>query len=108
MRGSLLHIAQRHPGIQRGGDERVPERVRADGLADPGAARDPANNPPGTVPVQPPPLCGQEDRALAPFPGGQVDRPGGAGRERDGDDRAALMGTSGSLVLCEMRGAGDL
>ncbi len=40
MRGSLLHVAQRDPGIQRGGDERVPQRVGRDGLADPGAACD--------------------------------------------------------------------
>ena len=32
MRGGFLHVAQRHAGIERGGDERVPERVRADGL----------------------------------------------------------------------------
>jgi hypothetical protein len=38
MRGGLLHVAQRDPGIERGGDERVSERVRGDGLADPGTA----------------------------------------------------------------------
>src|ERR1700724_2139126 len=37
--GGLLHIAQRYPDVERGGDERVPERVRTDGLGDPGAAR---------------------------------------------------------------------
>src|ERR1035437_6403933 len=35
---------------------------------------------------------GEEDGAVAAFAGGQVDRPGGAGRERDGDDLAALAG----------------
>src|SRR5260370_41432054 len=69
-----------------------PERVRADVLADPGAARDPADDPPGAVPVQPAPVSGEEDRAFGAFAGGQVDRPGGAGRERDGDDLAALAG----------------
>jgi hypothetical protein len=49
--GGFLHVAQRHPGIQRGGDEGVPERVRADGLADPGTADDPADDPPGAMPV---------------------------------------------------------
>jgi hypothetical protein len=28
MRGSLLHVTQRDPGIERGGDERMSERVR--------------------------------------------------------------------------------
>jgi hypothetical protein len=35
---------------------------------------------------------GKEDGAVAAFSGGQVDRPGGAGRQRDGDDLAALAG----------------
>jgi hypothetical protein len=65
---------------------------RGDGLADPGAARDLADDPPGAVAVQPPPVRGQEDRPVTAFPGGQVDRPGGARRERDGDDLAALAG----------------
>jgi hypothetical protein len=34
----------------------------------------------------------EEDGSVAAFAGGQVDRPGGAGRERDGDDLAALAG----------------
>ena len=29
VRGGFLDIAERDPGIQRGGDERVPQRVRA-------------------------------------------------------------------------------
>ena len=88
MGGGLLHIAQRHPGVERGGDERVPERVRPDSFANPGPTRHPAVHPPGAVPVQPPPVTGDEDRPVAAFPGGQVDRPGGAGCERDGDDLA--------------------
>jgi len=75
----FLNIAQRHADVETGGDERVPERVRADVLADPGAARDFADDPPGAVLVQPPPVVGEEDGAVAAFPGGQVDRPGGAG-----------------------------
>jgi len=47
----LLHIAQRHPGIQRRGDERVSERVRADFLGDPGLPGGPADDPPGAMPV---------------------------------------------------------
>jgi hypothetical protein len=75
-----------------------PERVRADGLGDLGAAGDPADDPPGAVPVQPPAVSGQEDRSFAALADGQVDRPGGARRERDGDDLAALAGDDESPV----------
>jgi hypothetical protein len=90
--GGLLDVAQRHAGVQGGGDERVPERVRSDGLGDPSAARDFADDPPGAVPVQPSPVRSAEDRAVAAFAGGQVDRPGYARGERDGDDLAAPCG----------------
>jgi len=63
----LLYVAQRHPGVERGGDERVPQRVRSDVLADPGAPGYPADDPPGAVPVQPPPVSGQEDRTILSF-----------------------------------------
>ena len=92
MRGGFLDIAQRDPGIERGGNERVPERVRRDGLGDSGAAGDLAHDPPGAVPVQPLPVIGHEHRPVSSFPDGQVDRPGGARRQRDGDDLAALAG----------------
>jgi hypothetical protein len=51
-----------------------------------------ADDPPGAVPVQPLPGSGQEDGAAGAFAGGQVDRPRGPRRERDGDDLAALAG----------------
>ena len=76
MRRRLLHVPQRHPGIQRGGDERVPQRVRRDGLGDPGAAGDLADDPPGAVTIQPPPVRSQEHRPVRPFLDGQIDRPG--------------------------------
>ncbi len=79
MRGGLLDVAQRHPGIQRGGDERVPKRVRGDGLGDPGAAGDLADDPPGAMPVQPPTVYGQEYRPIGAFADSQVDRPGRVG-----------------------------
>jgi hypothetical protein len=47
----FLDIPQRDPGIQRGGDERVPQRVRPDGLGEPGPAGDPPDDPPGGVTV---------------------------------------------------------
>ena len=51
MGGGLLNVAERHAGVERGGNARVPERVRADVLADAGAASDLADDPPGAVPV---------------------------------------------------------
>jgi len=53
------------------------QRVRADVLGDLGAAGDPADDPGGTVPVQPPPVRGEEQRPFGPLADGQVDRPGG-------------------------------
>jgi hypothetical protein len=79
MRSGLLNVAQRHARVEGGGDERVPQRVRADVLADPGATGDLPNDPSGAVPVQPPPVTGEEDGAIAAFTDGQVDRPGCAG-----------------------------
>jgi len=85
-----LHVAQRHPGVEGGGDERMPERVRADALADPGVAGEATDDASGAAAVQPPPGRGEEDRPLGPLADGEVDRPGGARRERDSDDLAAL------------------
>ena len=66
-----LRIPQRDPGIQRRHDERAPQRMRSDGLGDPGAAGQAAHDPPGAVPVQPP-ITRQEDRPLAAFTDSQA------------------------------------
>jgi len=66
--------------------------VRPDWLADPVAPRDPADDAPGAVPVQPAALPAEEDRPFAALADGEVDRPGGPGRERDRDDLPALAG----------------
>jgi len=63
-----------------------------DGLGDPGAAGNLADDPGGAVTVQPPAVRDQEDRPRATFADRQVDRPRGARRERDGDDLPALAG----------------
>ena len=70
----------------------MPQGVRADLLADSGAAGDSADDPGGTVPVQPPPLRGKEERSFGALADGQVDGVGGARGERDGDDLASLAG----------------
>ena len=90
MRGSFLHIPQRHPGVQRRGDERVPQRVRSDRLGEPSTVRGPADDPRRTVAVQPPAVGGQEQRPVAALADGQVDRPGSARRKWNGNDLAAF------------------
>jgi hypothetical protein len=50
------------------------------------------------VPVQPPAVTGEEERSFGALADGQVDRPGGARRERDGDDLAALAGDDQGAV----------
>ena len=47
-----MDVAQRDPGVQRRGDERVPRRVGLDGFGDPGAAGGLADDPPGAVAVR--------------------------------------------------------
>ena len=58
----LVDIPQRDPGIQRCGDERVPQRVGPDRLVDPGTAGEAADDPARAMPVQPPTVRCQEDR----------------------------------------------
>jgi len=50
-----LDISQGDARIEGFADECMAERVRPDGLADPGAASEAADDPAGAVPVQPPP-----------------------------------------------------
>src|SRR6266496_6589512 len=91
-RSGFLHVPKRDAGVERGGDERMPQGVRSDGFDDPGAAGCPVDDPPGAVPVQSAPVGGEEYRPLAPLADGQVDRPRCARREGNGDDLAALAG----------------
>jgi hypothetical protein len=96
--GGFLHVAQRYPGVQSGGDKRVAQRMRPDRLGDPGAARDPADNPSGTVPVQPLSAWGEEDRPLCVLADSQADRPRRPRCEGDGDHLAALAGNDQGAV----------
>ena len=91
VRGGLLDIAERHPGVERGSDESMPKRVRADPLADAGLAGKAPHDPGRAAAVQPLAGGSEEDRPLRPLADGEVDRPGGARRERDSDDLAALL-----------------
>jgi hypothetical protein len=70
----------------------VPQSVRPNGLGDPGAAGDPADDPPGAMAVQPSPIGSQEDESFGTLADGRVDSPGSARRERDRDHLATLAG----------------
>ena len=65
------------------------------------------------MPVQPLAVGGQEYRPVSALADGKVDRPGGARRQRDGDDLAALAGDrQGPVAALEVQvldvGAGRL
>jgi hypothetical protein len=72
MGGGFLDVAERNSGVERGGDERMPQCVRPDRLADPGAAGYPTDGPGGAVPVQPSAIRSQEDRSFRPLADGQA------------------------------------
>ncbi len=61
-----------------------------DRLGDPGPAGDPAHDPSRPVTVETPTVAGDEDRPGGTFADGQVDRPCGPQRRRDGHGLAAL------------------
>jgi hypothetical protein len=88
--GGFLHVAQRHTGVEGGGDEGVAQRVRPDWFADPGPASDPAHDPPGGVPIEPFAVGAEEDRTVHTFADCQVDSTGDAWRERHRHQLAAL------------------
>jgi hypothetical protein len=77
MGSGFLDVAERDPGVKGGCDERMPQRVRPDGLGDPDPAGHPADDPPSSVPVQPTAVGGHENRSLTALTDGQIDRPGG-------------------------------
>jgi hypothetical protein len=85
-----LDVAQWDAGVEGGGDERVPEGVRSDGLVDSAAAGDSSHDAGRAVSVDSLSVRSQEDRPVKAFADGEIDRPGGARRERDGHDLAAL------------------
>ena len=49
--GQDLGVAQRHAGVERVGDRRVTQRVRADVARDPGGLRDPGDHSVGVAAV---------------------------------------------------------
>jgi hypothetical protein len=75
----LLHVAERHAGVERCGDERVPEAMGTDPLADPSPARQALHRAVGGIAVHPPALLAQEDGAGAALADVEVERSGGRG-----------------------------
>jgi hypothetical protein len=98
MGGGFLDVAEWDAGVEGGGTERVPQRVRPGWLGDPGAAGHPADNPGGAVAVEPLSVWGEEERPSHAPADHEIDRPRGAGCQRDGDDLAAFAGDDQSPV----------
>lgn len=88
----LLHVAERHPGIESCRDEGVPECVRTHGLEvkDPSTPSDASDDPAGSVAIEAAAVATAENRALATLADCKVDGAGGAWGDGDGDDLAAL------------------
>jgi hypothetical protein len=86
----LLHVAEWHPGIERGGDEGVAKRVGADKLVDTCAARNVSDDPATTVAVESVAVGAEEDRALTALADCKVDGTGRAWGKRDGDNLATF------------------
>jgi hypothetical protein len=61
----LLDVSERDVRVEGGGNEPMAERVRVDGLVDPGFAGEAANDPPGGVTVQPSSGSADKDRILS-------------------------------------------
>jgi hypothetical protein len=90
VRCRLLHVAERHPGVERCSNEGVSECVRTHGIGDPCTPRDAWDDSAGAVAVEAAAVNTEEDRALAALADCEIDRTGRAWGERDRDDFAAL------------------
>ena len=88
--GRFLHVAQRHAGVEGGGDEGVPQRVRADPLGDPGPARDPADDPARGVAVEAPTVGPRKIGPSQRSPMARSIARAVRGASGNGDDLAAL------------------
>jgi hypothetical protein len=90
VRRRLLHVPERHPGVERGGDEGMAKRVWADELGDTCTPCHPSDDPASTVAIEAVAVGSEEDRSLAPLADCKVDGPGCVRREWDGHDLAPL------------------
>jgi|SRR5829696_1861909 len=83
-------VAQRHAGVEGGGDEGVPEGVWTDALGDGGSAGDASHDPPGCVTVEASTVGLGEDGTVESLSDGQIDSAGDAWCERHRRGLAAL------------------
>ena len=86
----LPGVAEWEAGVERGGDERMPQRVRAELLDQPGTASHATHDPPHATTVHASTVGAEKDRPRHAFADRRVDTPGGPHCERDRDDLAAL------------------
>ena len=90
MGGGVLDVTEWHAGIEGSREERVAQRVRAGSLRDPGALGQPPHRPSSGVPGQALAVVAEEDRPVEPLTDRQIEGPGSAWCEGDGDGLAAL------------------
>jgi hypothetical protein len=90
MRSSLLDVAEGHACVGGGGDERLPQGMRPDGLVDPGISRYAAHETASYGAAKAPPVGADKDRPGKPFPDGKVDCPSRPPGYRHSHNFAAL------------------
>jgi hypothetical protein len=73
--GCFLDVAQRNSGVERSGDERVPQRMRPDALGDPGLSGYATHNASGGMAVGSLTGAVHEDRALETLTDREVEYP---------------------------------
>jgi hypothetical protein len=76
--GCFLDVAQRNAGVERSGDERVPQRVRSDAVGDAGLSGNTAHDAPGGVAVESLAGAVRKDRTLETLADREVEYPGEA------------------------------
>jgi hypothetical protein len=88
----ILHVTQRHAGVEGGRDEAVPQAVRTDPLVGPGPPGDAFHGPVGCVAVHALPVGTEEDRPRGPFTDVEPHGPGSPWCEWHDGALAALSG----------------
>ena len=77
--GGFLYVTERDAGVERGGDERVPERVGSDLLGDARTSGDTPHDTSRRMAIEPAAVVGLEDRSFATFTDGEVNSACSAG-----------------------------
>ena len=77
--GRFLDVTKRNSSVERGGDERVPQRMRPDPLGDPRPPGHATHDPSGSVTVESLAVAVDEDGSLEALTDREIDRPGNSG-----------------------------